>query len=288
MTWIVGAEGMLGYGVGLSDIRVTLSDGREIDCLQKIYGVGNFLAAGFAGSVAIGFALVDRLTELLTCGPEGAWDPVAVAEWWPQDAREIFDRFPKDERELQSHMILVAAHPSEDTGPSGWSRNYVYTFRSPDFRGLRCVQPEVAAIGCGSNFEPCRAAVQSLSKNHDWRFTLMKAELGCRGGMATLLGFHLTELLRETRPAGVSAHLHCCWVYRGKIVIAPTDYASKGRWSVFSLGVEAAEQALADPEKNRPVSPGMEFFRMPPVAKSLKELEAMLQRQGLSAARAIG
>ena len=60
MTWIVGRSIPFGYSVALSDIRVTL-DGREIDCLQKIYPVGPFIAMGFAGSVPIGFAMIDRM-----------------------------------------------------------------------------------------------------------------------------------------------------------------------------------------------------------------------------------
>ena len=114
MTWIVGTTGIFGYGIGLSDIRVTLGDGSERDCLQKIYKVGNFIAAGFAGSVAIGFAMVDRLTELLASDdPAGAWDPVAIADWWPQDARgRSSSRFAQSERDLQSHVILIGAHPT--------------------------------------------------------------------------------------------------------------------------------------------------------------------------------
>jgi hypothetical protein len=44
----------MGYGFGISDVRVTLGDGTEADCLQKLYPIGRYLAAGFAGSVAIG------------------------------------------------------------------------------------------------------------------------------------------------------------------------------------------------------------------------------------------
>ena len=42
---------MFGYGFGISDVRVTLADGSEVDCLQKIYPIGRHVAAGFAGSV---------------------------------------------------------------------------------------------------------------------------------------------------------------------------------------------------------------------------------------------
>ena len=53
-----------GFAVGISDIRVTTPN-EERDCLQKIYAVGPGVALGFAGSVAIGFAMVDRLRAKL-------------------------------------------------------------------------------------------------------------------------------------------------------------------------------------------------------------------------------
>jgi 20S proteasome alpha/beta subunit len=79
MTWVIGGGVMTGYAIGLSDIRITLEDGSERDCLQKIYPVGPNIAAAFAGSVAIGFEMVQNLTELLhvpqTSEPVG-FDPV--------------------------------------------------------------------------------------------------------------------------------------------------------------------------------------------------------------------
>jgi hypothetical protein len=290
MTWIVGTAGGFGYGIGLSDIRVTLSDGTERDCLQKIYKVGNFIAAGFAGSVAIGFGLIDKLAGLLACDDATlAWDPVTIAGWWPRDARETFNGFTLSERELGSHVILIGAHPTEHNGNPNWPRNYVYTFRSPDFQPVRILPPEVAAIGCGAQFGPCRAAVRSLSTDHNARFQMMKGEQGCPGGMATLLAFRLTLLLQENRPPGVSAHLHCCWVYRGKVVIAPQNYSKIGNWMAFHTGVEAAEKALSETADGRGdfASPGMELFQMPPIAKSFAELEQMLRAGGLSAVGAI-
>lgn len=286
MTWIVGMEGLFGYGIGVSDIRVTLADGTERDCLQKIYNVGRFIAAGFAGSVSIGFAMIERLTELLYSGnASSAWDPIAVAEWWPQDARDIFNRFPESERHLASHLMLISAHPTENSGDSPWPRSYVHTFCSPDFEATRVQAPEVAAIGCGTQFEPCRAAVHSLSNDHQERLLIMQAEQGCSGGMATLLAFRLTVLLRDSRPSGISSHLHCCWVYRGKVVIAPMNYAARGRWSTFNTGVEAAEKALRELEtagEKALNSPGMDYFTMPRVAKSRRDLDRMLSGTGLS------
>lgn len=123
-------------------MRVTLSDGSERDCLQKIYKVGNLIAAGFAGSVAIGFGMIDKLTELLACDdPMRAWDPVVVATWWPKDAREVFNSFPAEERELQSHVILIGAHPTAHNGNPACPRTHVYTFCSPNFDAVSVPPP---------------------------------------------------------------------------------------------------------------------------------------------------
>ncbi|MGH9758393.1 MAG: hypothetical protein ACRD4M_11710, partial [Candidatus Acidiferrales bacterium] len=263
MTWIVGTTTMFGYGLGISDIRVTLRDGSEHDCLQKIYKVGNFIAAGFAGSVAIGFAMVDRLTELLASDDmTRAWDPAAVAEWWPQDARAVFDGFPQEEREFQSHLILIGAHPNEHNGNPAWPKTYVYKCCSPSFEPVMAAPSEIVAIGCGTQFEPCRAAIRSLSNDHDARLNLMRGEINCIGGMGSLLGFTLTKMLQETQPSGISSHLHACWVFRGRVVIAPNNYGEIGRWKNFSSGVDAAEKQLHESSrgsKNPLVAPGMKI-----------------------------
>jgi hypothetical protein len=68
MTWVIATNVLLGYAVGISDIRIMFGppDSRqERDCLQKIYSVGQDLAAGFAGSVEMGFAMIGSLQKAL-------------------------------------------------------------------------------------------------------------------------------------------------------------------------------------------------------------------------------
>jgi len=57
MTWAAAASTIFGYGALYSDVQVTFRDGNTKDLLQKAYPVSNFIAAGFAGSVRIGFKL---------------------------------------------------------------------------------------------------------------------------------------------------------------------------------------------------------------------------------------
>ena len=85
MTWVVGRPVPFGYSVGLSDIRVTLlPDRTEWDCLQKVYAVAPNIAAAFAGSVEIGFAMIDRLKHHLRLPAPGlGWDPAFVVSNLP-------------------------------------------------------------------------------------------------------------------------------------------------------------------------------------------------------------
>lgn len=280
---------MFGYGIGISDTRVTLEDGSEHDCLQKIYPVGKSIAIGFAGSVAIGFGMVKKFTELLRIADSSlAWNPEIVADWWPADAREVFNSFPHAERNLQSHIILIGVHPNNP----GFAKSYAYKFCSPDFTPTIAKPRQLIAIGCGTGFEPCRQAVESLSTEHETWFSVMQGEQGVRGGMLTLLGFKLTLILKGTQPRGISSHLHYCWVYRDRIVIAPNDHAELGRWHVFGTGVDAAERALNETTDARKgaepslVTPSMKTFRMPRIANSLIELEEILSNIGAAVARA--
>jgi hypothetical protein len=290
VTWVVGMAGGFGYGMGISDIRVTLHDGTEMDCLQKIYQVSNFIAVGFAGSVSIGFAMIDKLKELLFI-PDGtlAWDPTAIAAWWPADAREVFEKFSDEERNLQSHLILVGVHPTEHRGNPGWPTAYVYRFRSPMFEAELADFRQVVAIGSGTDFEPCRKILESISTDREAMISVLQGEQGTPGGMLSRLGFQLTLLLKENRPQGISAHLHYCWVYRGRVVIAPNDHERIGRWQAFSTGVDAAEKELQNRNNSATsvVSPGRESFRMPPIAASMEELQSILSRAGLSPVKAV-
>lgn len=281
MTWIVGAPSMFGYGIGISDVRVTLADGSERDCLQKIYPVGRFIAAGFAGSVRIGFAMLETLTALLQNEDETrAWDPLAVAEWWPEDARRVFAQFP-EEQSGQSHLMLISTHPTEHSGNPDWPRAYVHTFKSPNFDAV-CTPPgKVSAIGCGEWIEPCREAVESLCNDHEAMVSVMRGEQGIPGGMGTMLGTHLTFLLKRIQPRGISSHLHYCWVYRGKIIIRANDHTTFGpRWSSFEAGSGVNRELGVEQSTTRE---GGVDFRMPTLASTWDELVRMLNAQGATA-----
>ncbi len=163
MTWIVGAPTMFGYGFAISDVRVTLADGSEVDCLQKLFCIGRHLAAGFAGSVMIGFAMIDELRRLADFDDARmACDPESIATQWPAHARRIFANFSSDEQEAQCHLMLVCVDPRLDVRVSTIPRSHVYVFRSPRFDIEVIPTHKLGSIGSGLESEECRAVVDSF------------------------------------------------------------------------------------------------------------------------------
>jgi len=113
------------------------------------------MALGFAGSVKIGFDMVQRLAQLLeNDDPHGVWDPEVVAEWWPDDAATVFAGAPPEEQQLNSELILLSVHPNKHAGEVPWARSYVHCFRAPDFAPQEASTNEVVSIGSGSDVEP--------------------------------------------------------------------------------------------------------------------------------------
>lgn len=106
MAWVVGSPTSWGYGFRLSDIRVTLGNGDEVDCLQKIHPVGRYVAAGFAGDVEIGFRVIDEFRRLAGIKDERvACAPECIGKERPSCAQPIFERFPDGNRAGECALI---------------------------------------------------------------------------------------------------------------------------------------------------------------------------------------
>jgi hypothetical protein len=121
---------------------------KEKDCLQKIYPVGQYLAAGFAGSVQIGFEMIRSLKKGLRLeDPSLAWDPTVIAQEWPMTARKIFQKYPGATQEHGCQLILLGVHSTEDVGIPGMGRAYIYSFSWPHFEPVLAKPYEVLSIG---------------------------------------------------------------------------------------------------------------------------------------------
>ena len=215
---------MLGYAIGLADICVTYGRQRQTrDCLQKLHCVGNDVVLGFSGSVAIGFAMVERMRELLVAAAGTGWIPDIVAESWPQDAREVYSRFGKEESNGGCSLMMFSAHPSENLGEIGWPKPLIYTFRAPLFEAAQVQMNKIASIGSGSGLVPCASALERLTTGEDLIQLLMAGGI-VPGGIGRVLGLSLSQMLRETPQRGISPHLHICFVTRRSTIIEPGNY----------------------------------------------------------------
>ena len=109
-------------------------------------------------------------------------------------------------------------------------------------------------------------------------------ETGNPGGMGGILGFSLTNMLKRTRPFGISSHLHYCWQYLGKTVIKTNDHVTIGRWTALEggSGINQPASAPSTPVSSQKIEGGV-AFQMPKIAQSWKELDLLLESAGAQA-----
>lgn len=274
-----------GYSFAVSDIRVTLRDGSERDCLQKIYPIANSIALGFAGSVRIGFTMVAAMKQWLRCDdPMRAWFPLETIQMWPEIARDVFSAAPTSDQAGHCHLIMLSTDPQAMNGP--WPITHAHIFRSPSFDPVEIGRNKVAGIGSGNFIDKYKTSLHELSENHEQNFSMMQMETNNPGGMGTGLGFRITRLIQDTNPSGISSHLHYCWVYPGKTIIKTNNHVSIGAWTGFESGsginqsVELPNTSMLD--KSQTIPRGS-HFEMPKIAQSWEELQQMLQQGGADA-----
>lgn len=252
MTWVIGANTPFGYGFIVSDVQITISGGTTIDCLQKVYPVGDFIAAGFAGSVELGFAAIQDLRRFLNDpAPEvgECWIPEWVAQEWSPRVQELFRRAPEAARRASLSILMVGAHPTED-GING-ARTYTAILRSPEFKprvwnNFDCVQ----SIGCGSGVEEYKLLLGSSFRE---KSNLMGEMMG-PGGMAhVMIGSFMRRVFNSPTP-GVSHHLQYVIVRRG--------------------GVEVRNYEPTRIQGEQEVT-----FKMPQLAHTWEQLQALIQRE---------
>lgn len=251
MTWVVGATSQ-SRGVLVSDVRVTFADGSRADILQKSFLIANYLAAGFAGSVRIGFDLISGLRSLI---PEDgiigrhACDPFEVATVWAPQTQEIFSAAPSQERKNGASMLIVGASPMEHLGAPQFPRMYLIRMVAPQFiprffnQGL-----PMTSIGSGSRVTEYKAALRPLFRNSSG---IVKAHMTGIHGWAETLGFSITSLVRESQTSEFSESLHITGVTLGDMV-------------------QVNNNTTIYPRVGSPL-----VLRMPPVAGSWAEFDAM-------------
>lgn len=256
MTWVIGGTTLFGYGVAISDIRATFykADGEishHKDCLQKIYPVGNFFVAGFAGSVRLGFSLIEDMRGFLSPNsPDMSWVPERVAINWRRRGKKIFSMAPSEQQKFGSSILLVGIHPTHNSGNARHPKGVTCVFRSPEFEPKFYKVNEFVSIGTGAEVEQYKKRLHDSTRIFDNPAIMM--ETGRRGGWGYTIGDHVKRASRKDREVTVSEHIQTFIVERGKIY-------------------------LSNNETTTITAKGPVKFEMPPLAKSYREFEGLCE-----------
>lgn len=264
MTWVIGTSFIFpSYGVLLSDVQVTFADGTQRDMLRKAYQIAPDAGAGFAGSVRIGFALIENLRRFLA-SPEasevnrkglGAW----TARHWPRRAVAVFNGQPAPEQKLGAQIVAVFVGPYTQRRKVEFRPNvYLFSARSPAFRPIIRTRPlEALSIGNGADVPHFLSAVRSLT---DFKSGHMNAEIGSLGGWAEH-GAHALALVSEREPVpGVSEH-----------------FLSLAFWDGHIRETTSSRRTFP-PDGGAPIAK-----RLPPLAATYDEFRSMLDPSATSA-----
>lgn len=263
MTWVVAASTVFGYAAVYSDVQVTFPDNSTKDILQKTYPISNFIVVGFAGSVQIGFMLLQSLRDFLRM-PEGtenshAWDPVWVSNNWCQVARTVFQSAPPGEKSQGSQILMAGASPKENAGLG--AKIYFTRFAAPDFHpGIMSRTIKVCSIGSGAGISEYKSRIKPLFRLSSG---ILQAEVCNQGGWARALGFSISRALNDHPKSGISRHLHIFHVRRGAIYNENNDE---------NIWLEGETQPIE--------------IRMPPIARGYKEFVQLATSKGHDIAEA--
>lgn len=210
MTWIVGASSLFGYGAVISDVQVTLANGKTLDVVQKAYPLGRFVVGGFAGSVCIGFRLVDSFRKMLQLPSDvashKAWDPIWAAKEWTPKAQAIFAAAPEAEKRLGAKFLIVGVSPNQYFAGSQIAKVKVVRFSSPYFlpQFLR-ESMALCHIGSGSKVPAYKRAIKPLL---DYKVAPVQIETLGPGWWAKNLAHAMSNEIVKNPYSGVSRHLN--------------------------------------------------------------------------------
>jgi len=263
MTWVLATSTVFGYGALYSDVQVTFRDGSTRDLVQKAYPLGNYIVAGFSGSVRIGFLLLQSLSDALRISDREsasmAWDPFWVSKVWPSIARSVFNSAPQEEKALSSSILMLGVSPTESSGLG--ARVICTRFASPDFLpGIMARPITLCSIGSGSGVREYKRSIKPLFRLSSG---ILKAEIGEPGGWARQLGFSISRTLSDHPRNGISRHIHIIIVNRG------------------SIHVETNDENIYSPDGS------IVEIRMPKVARGYSEFLSLANASGHAATGAI-
>lgn len=264
VTFVVSLTGLPNGGYVANDLRVGAYDTRGHFCpwidfgLQKVYPIGPYVVAGFAGSVELGFWAIHDLRRYVGDPPEGvAVYPSVIARWWWRRPRRAWGRVPERLRKLGLSVILVGASP--DPTPLNVSHGFV--FRSPNFEFERIAPMRPTGIGSGNGVPTVTAALDDLVDPENLNEGLFRFEVGFPMGGAGALGFALGAALTDEPTDHVSAEFQTWRVARGRVEMSTNEMTA--------------------------LTPGAASRVFPPLATSWPEFQQLASEAGQSAAAAV-
>ncbi|WP_128290817.1 hypothetical protein [Afifella aestuarii] len=265
MTWVIGASSIFGHGLVISDVRVSFSNGTEQDMLRKCYQVGPYLLAGFAGSVDIGFRLIECLQHCLLVPdlPEDAvWRPEVVAEEWSPIAAKLFAESDPREQAGGAQILMVGISPTEHMGDPKFRRVYVTSFCWPDFTPVHMPKGvSVCHIGSGADVELYKSRIAG-SFEVDSPPSMAGLQAG-PGAWSTMIGSNIGRIVSDRPVPGISPHVF-----------------------IDTVALRNFRRNTNDQTRFEPDGTNTDFL-MPPVASSHAEFKELCRKLGLASARAV-
>lgn len=198
MTWVIGASSIFGYGILVSDIRVSWNDRTYKDCLQKIHPVSIGVVGGFSGSVKLGLLLLRSLQQYLSgpLSPGSVWVLPAILNDCKRRLQWSLSRIP-DGAELVSEygcdLMLIGI--SGKCGDAPWPRFDKCVLSAPEFAPKPQPFGKAASIGSGSRVQDLCSVIDNLFSRRYHH--LMQLEVNNPGGWAKAALLEITDELEK-------------------------------------------------------------------------------------------
>lgn len=224
MTWVIGTDSPFGFSLLASDVCVTFETSRGklyVDFIQKIYPVGNFVVAGFSGSVKIGFRLIEMLKYEFSKAPQdNIWQIDIVANTWlPRMAKRIFKSSEKQCKKLRSSLIIASIDLPKKIGNASISRSYIHKFVSPEYLPVKAKHSEALSIGSGNAQSDYMKKL--LEVVNDRKF--LTAFINAPEAKGFMLAYALSHIVRDRPEPGISPYFQCGLVKLGSTEILTKD-----------------------------------------------------------------
>lgn len=233
MTWIIGIPTLFGTSILVSDICVTFQRGNGeieyLDCLQKIYWLGPDILGGFAGSVNIGFKMMDFLKEAFSKAKHNeGWDIEIVSnDWLPKEASKIFNESDQADKDARCQLILASIHPTKKRGDASFPWSDVFIYSSPGFEFIKANTGSALSIGSGSQKSAYMSEIQDACNDISFK----QMAIGELSAQASFLAHQMKNIMEEKSTLGISKLFQIGMISSNGPIIAnsvSTTYASNG------------------------------------------------------------